>query len=64
VSKESRGKVRIELRGQTIDLLATTDDEVLADGELVMIESLEGSTARVSKAPVEFLPPKLPPKSG
>lgn len=64
VSKESRGKVRIELRGQTIDLLATTDEEDLADGELVMIESLEGSTARVSKAPVEFLPPKLPPKSG
>jgi membrane protein implicated in regulation of membrane protease activity len=62
VSKDARGKVRIELRGQTIDLLATTDEEDLADGELVMIESLEGATARVSKAPAEFLPPKLPPK--
>ncbi len=62
VSNKARGKVRIELRGQTLDLLATTDEELLSNGDLVMIESMEGGTARVSKAPVEFLPPKLPPK--
>ncbi|MEZ4225390.1 MAG: DUF1449 family protein [Polyangiaceae bacterium] len=65
VSKSARGKVRIELRGQTLDLLATTDDDELANGDLVLVESLEaGGTARVSRAPEEFLPPKLPPKSG
>ncbi len=62
VSSKARGKVRIELRGQTLDLLATTDEEILSSGDLVMIESMEGATAHVSKAPPEFLPPKLPPK--
>lgn len=63
VNPGSRGKVRIELRGQSLDLIATTEDEGFASGELVMVEELDGQVVRVSRAPQEFLPPKLPPKS-
>jgi membrane protein implicated in regulation of membrane protease activity len=63
VSRGGRGKVRIAIKGQTLDLLATTDEEQLAHGELVLVEQVEQGTARVSRAPDEFLPPKLPPKS-
>jgi len=48
-------KVRVELRGQSIDFLATTDDEALTDGELVLVEQVEGGTLHVSKAPPDFL---------
>lgn len=48
-------KVRLELRGQSIDFLATTDDESLDDGELVMVEELRDGTLHVSKAPPDFL---------
>lgn len=49
------GKVRIELRGQSMDFLATTDEEALSDGELVLVEQVEGGTVHVSKAPPDFL---------
>jgi|SoiMethySBSTD1v2_1073268.scaffolds.fasta_scaffold02860_16 membrane protein implicated in regulation of membrane protease activity len=51
-----KGKIRIELRGQSIDLLATTDDEELASGSQVMVEEMRGQTAHVSRAPADFLP--------
>lgn len=47
-------KVRIELRGQTLDLLATTDDEELESGAPVLVEEVRGTTLHVSRAPDEF----------
>ncbi len=49
------GKVRLEVRGQSIDYLATTDEESLSDGELVLVEEVEDGTLHVSKAPPDFL---------
>ncbi len=48
-------KVRLELRGQSVDFIATTDDEALADGELVLVEQVEDGMLHVSKAPPDFL---------
>ncbi len=62
VSRRAHGKVRIELKGQTVDLLATTDDEDLEAGEMVLVEEMESGKARVARPPAEFLPPELPPK--
>ena len=55
-TKQARGKVRIEVRGQTVDYLATTDAEELAEGELVLIEEIRDGEVRVARAPAEFLP--------
>jgi hypothetical protein len=54
-SKERRGKIRLELRGQTLDLIATTDEQELAQGSLVLIEEVRGSSVHVSRAPELFL---------
>jgi membrane protein implicated in regulation of membrane protease activity len=51
---ERRGKVRIELKGQTLDLIATTDDAELVEGEQVLVEEMREGRAHVSKAP-DFL---------
>jgi membrane protein implicated in regulation of membrane protease activity len=56
IERGKRGKIRIALRGQTVDLLASTDDEKLKDGDLVVVEELRGTTAHVSRASREFLP--------
>ncbi|MCC6899913.1 MAG: NfeD family protein [Polyangiaceae bacterium] len=58
LGKGARGKVRIELKGQTVDYVATTDDEQLEAGQMVMIEEMRDTTAHVSRAPAELLPPK------
>ncbi|MBI3199945.1 MAG: NfeD family protein [Myxococcales bacterium] len=58
LGKGARGKVRIELKGQTVDYVATTDDEQLEAGQMVMIEEIRDTTAHVSRAPAELLPPK------
>ncbi|MCK6532946.1 MAG: hypothetical protein L6Q84_08245 [Polyangiaceae bacterium] len=58
VGKGARGKIRIELKGQTVDYVATTDDEQLEAGQMVMIEEMRDTTAHVSRAPAELLPPK------
>jgi len=58
LGKSSRGKIRIELKGQTVDFVATTDEESLEAGQMVMIEELRETTAHVSRAPLEALPPK------
>jgi membrane protein implicated in regulation of membrane protease activity len=55
-SRDRRGKVRIELRGQTLDYVASTDDEELAAGERVLVEEVRGNTVHVSRAPRELLP--------
>jgi membrane protein implicated in regulation of membrane protease activity len=56
IERGKRGKIRIALRGQTVDLLASTDDEKLEDGDLVVVEELRGTTAHVSRASRDFLP--------
>lgn len=55
VAAEGHGKVRIQLKGQTIDLLATTDEIELLEGEQVLVEEMRDGRARVSKAPPDFL---------
>jgi membrane protein implicated in regulation of membrane protease activity len=57
LSKAQRGKVRVELKGQTLDFIATTDDETLEAGASVLVEELRGSSLHVSRAGREFLPP-------
>jgi membrane protein implicated in regulation of membrane protease activity len=49
------GKVRIELKGQSVDLMATTDAEGgLARGDDVLVESVRGEVAHVSARPKEL----------
>ncbi|HMJ11394.1 MAG TPA: NfeD family protein [Polyangiaceae bacterium] len=57
LSKGSRGKVRVELKGQTLDFIASTDDDLLEAGSSVLVEELRGSALHVSRAGREFLPP-------
>jgi len=54
-TRGQKSKIRIELRGQTLDLIATTDDEELASGSKVMVEEMRGTTAHVSRASGDFL---------
>jgi membrane protein implicated in regulation of membrane protease activity len=51
--KGSLGKVRIELQGQVVDFLATTDD-VIARGEEVLIEDMKDGVAHVSRRPSDL----------
>ncbi|MCA9639590.1 MAG: NfeD family protein, partial [Myxococcales bacterium] len=68
-SKGGRGKVRIELRGQTVDFMVTTDEEALAAGDLVLVEDVDtsggntGGVLQVSRAPAEYLPPSTRQRS-
>lgn len=48
------GKVRVALRGQTIDLLAMAGDDTVALGARVIVEDIEGGIARVTRAPDEL----------
>lgn len=54
---ERLGKVRIELSGQTFDLLARTKGPRIDIGENVIIEEVEGEMAMVSRAPKELQEP-------
>jgi membrane protein implicated in regulation of membrane protease activity len=58
-SKGTRGKIRVEIAGTTLDLLALTDGPELERGAQVLIEELEGTTAHVSRASDSLLPGKL-----
>ena len=50
LSADTTGKVRLELRGSTVDILAVTDEsEPLRAGETVLVIDLEGHKARVSR---------------
>lgn len=55
VGKQKTGQIRVVLRGQSVDLVAKTDGEDLARGDQVLVEEIEGNTARVSKSPSELL---------
>jgi membrane protein implicated in regulation of membrane protease activity len=54
VAKGQVGKVRIELRGSSVDMMATTDDAELSRGETVLVEEINGGVAHVSKRPDEL----------
>jgi membrane protein implicated in regulation of membrane protease activity len=54
VDPSSVGKVRIELRGQSVDLVAKTHGSRIDRGDLVVIEDIEGEIAQVSRAPEEL----------
>src|SRR5688572_15274706 len=48
------GKVRLDLRGQAVDMLATTDDASIGAGELVLVESVREHVLHVSRPPAEL----------
>ncbi|MCC6214666.1 MAG: NfeD family protein [Polyangiaceae bacterium] len=54
LGKDRRGKVRVEVKGQTQDWIATTDDEALEEGETVLVEEVRGEAVHVSRAPLEL----------
>ncbi len=55
VAKGRHGKVRLQVKGQTLDLLATTDEAELQVGDLVLVEEVREGQAHVSRAPTVFL---------
>jgi membrane protein implicated in regulation of membrane protease activity len=57
VARGARGKIRIQLRGQTIDYLATTDDEALDVGADVLVSEVRSGEVHVCRAPSEFAGP-------
>jgi membrane protein implicated in regulation of membrane protease activity len=54
----ARGKVRIQLRGQTTDYLALSDDGDFEEGADVLITEIEDGQVRIARAPSEFLLPQ------
>jgi membrane protein implicated in regulation of membrane protease activity len=58
VKRGARGKVRIQLRGQTADYLALSDDGDFEEGEDVLVTEVEDGQVRVARAPAEFLRPR------
>jgi membrane protein implicated in regulation of membrane protease activity len=54
LGKDAQGKIRIEIGGSSVDLIATTDDEALARDEMVLVEDVTGGIARVSRRPREL----------
>lgn len=54
VGPGKKGQVRVELKGQSVDLVAMAEEEELARGEAILIESIEGNVARVSRRPPEL----------
>jgi membrane protein implicated in regulation of membrane protease activity len=53
-SKGRVGQVRIALAGQTVDLMATTDEDELARGEAILVEDMRGEVAHVTARPDEL----------
>ncbi len=54
IGKDKVGKVRIVLKGQSVDILARSDGDEIARGDHVLVEDVEGDVARVSKSPSEL----------
>jgi membrane protein implicated in regulation of membrane protease activity len=50
-NREGRAKVRLRVRGQLVDYVATTDDHKLQAGASVMVEEVRGDEVHVSRAP-------------
>lgn len=51
-----RGKVRLTVRGQTLDFVATTDETRIEPGMAVIVEAVEDGRLHVCAAPSELLP--------
>ncbi len=51
---QTTGKVRIELGGHTVDLMAKSTGLRIERGDTVVIEEVEGEVAQVSRAPEEL----------
>jgi membrane protein implicated in regulation of membrane protease activity len=45
------GKVRVSIKGQAVDMLATTDEEEIPAGAAVVITDVRDTTAHVARAP-------------
>jgi len=54
VGKDKVGKIRIVLKGQSVDLLASSDGEDIARGDHVLVEEVDGDVERVSRRPSEL----------
>lgn len=54
--KGRRGKVRLTVRGQTLDFVATTDEPWIEPAMAVIVESVVGGNVHVCAAPSELLP--------
>ncbi|UQA55215.1 NfeD family protein [Polyangium aurulentum] len=48
------GQVRIEIKGQSVDLLATTEEDEISRGEHVLVVDFDGQVARVARRPPEL----------
>lgn len=51
-----RGKVRLTVRGQTVDMLATTDEARIEPGMGVIVQEVHAERVHVCSAPSELLP--------
>jgi len=49
-SREHRGKIRVLLNGQTVDILATTDEESIPVGSEVVVAEVRDDVAHVRRA--------------
>jgi hypothetical protein len=49
-TKGSRGKIRVVLKGQQVDMLATTDDEAIPVGSEVLVVEVRDDVAHVVRA--------------
>jgi membrane protein implicated in regulation of membrane protease activity len=59
VSKAQRGKVRLQVGGTSVDLVAETEgDDALTAGETAIIVGLRGNVALVERSPAAPAPPK------
>lgn len=54
LAKGQVGQVRIQIKGNSVDMMATTDEDELARGEAVLVEDVNGGVARVSRRPAEL----------
>lgn len=54
--KGRRGKVRLNVRGQIIDFIATTEEARLAPGTAVIVQEVHAERLVVCAAPIELLP--------
>jgi membrane protein implicated in regulation of membrane protease activity len=48
------GQIRVELSGQSVDLMATTDEDEIARGEPVLVSEVRGGVAHVVRRPPEL----------
>jgi membrane protein implicated in regulation of membrane protease activity len=48
------GQVRVELKGHSVDFLATTDEDEIPRGEHVLVVEMRESTAHVARRPPEL----------